>query len=155
MSATASAAASATAASATAASATAASASVESTAAASAELPIDSQRLSQLYDILKIAIDAESITPESVLITITIVMVEVEKVGNATGEQKKALALYLIGLLVKEIPSEAVRDATASCVKLLGPSIIDALVDASKGNLNINAESCKACCGPNSRCTIS
>jgi hypothetical protein len=119
--------------------------------------PAEQQLADQLYDIVRRSIDTKRITVASVLNIVTIVMVEVERLGVATGPQKKELALHVIARLIDEIPADQEdKAAIKNAVALLGPSIIDTIVAASKGQITINIPGLAAdgkCCGK-ACCTI-
>jgi len=93
----------------------------------------------QIYDAVKASIGARRVTVASVTIMITTAMVEVERIKTLTGPEKKELVLHAIGRLVDEIPAaQEDRAAIKSAVTLFGPSIIDTIIAASKGQFVLN-----------------
>lgn len=82
-----------------------------------------------------------TITISNITLLITIVMEEVEKYKNYSGIQKKELAVIIINRLLDEIPNEEVK----LTIKILVPNIIDTIICATKGNLDINLKSLCKC----------
>jgi hypothetical protein len=109
------------------------------------------RRTNQLYDSVKRLVDAQTITVASVVGTLTTIMVEIESLGGLTGPQKKAAAMQVLNRLIDEMPADAEEvPLIRGAVALLGPTIIDNLIAASKGQIAVNiAGRCagSGCCG--------
>lgn len=114
-------------------------------------IPAEQQLADQLYDQVKRSIDTKTVTVASVINIVTTTMDAVERLGVATGPQKKELVLHVIGRLADEIPAEKEdKLAIKNAITLLAPSIIDSIVAASKGQIAINIPGLAAdgkCCG--------
>ena len=93
----------------------------------------------------------------NVRVLLTKTMSIVERFSGATGPEKKDVVLAVVENLIEELPiDESVQDAIKTSVHLLAPSIIDSVVSAAKGQLNIGGpgapngsclESCFPCFG--------
>ena len=105
-----------------------------------AAVPDEQKYADQIYDRVKASIAAKRISVANVTIMLTMAMVEVEKVATLTGPQKKELVIHVVSRLVDEIPAEQEdKAAITAAVALFMPSIIDAIVAASKGQFGLNA----------------
>ena len=111
-------------------------------------MEFDEQKaVDRLYAAVRPLFDADGVAPSAVVRIITAAMAEAERLAGASGAQKRAAVLRVAAHLVGEVPDGDARAAAMSAVALLGPSIVDAVADASKGRLAINgAPPCCAIC---------
>ena len=90
----------------------------------------------QVYAAVKHSI-THKISPANVIIVITVAMQTVERVKGATSVQKKEVVLAVVERLVDEIDDSETRSAVSVAVQMLAPSIIDAVVSAANGKIDI------------------
>ena len=105
--------------------------------------------LDALYDQVRATFTGR-VSVASVLNIATYTMAAVEKLGGMSGPQKKDSVVHVIARLVGELPADQEdREAIQAAVRLLLPSIIDTIVSATKGQIDINANQSKklGCCG--------
>lgn len=115
------------------------------------EAPLDTDALVEdVYGTVKKTFN-HKISPANVVVLITKTMRVAEKVRGATGPEKKDIVLEVIERLVNELPTgEDDKDAIMTAVHLFAPGIIDAVVSAAKGQLDLgkiakNVRSCFSC----------
>jgi hypothetical protein len=107
---------------------------------------MDTLAIDKIYAEIKRNIDTKTINPISVMDLIHTVMAEVERLKSTTGSEKKLMVVHIIDKLLSEIPAE--DDATRLLIagaNLLAPSLIDMVVSATKGKLDINTPTAKCC----------
>ncbi len=96
-----------------------------------------------IFNAVRSAIKARRVTVASAAVIITAAMTAAEKLGGLTGPEKKALVLDAAGRVVDELPMGAEdKSALKAAVALLGPSVVDAIVAAQKGQLGLGRSGC-------------
>ena len=94
-----------------------------------------------LYDQIKDRIVLKDVKPSNVMIMLTCVMTAVEKQKKLSGPEKKEVVVHLVRRLVGEIPGDDEdKQALQAAVELLLPPLIDTLVAASRGKLDLNKD---------------
>lgn len=110
----------------------------------------------KLYDTIS-ETARDGVSTSNILNIITYSMATVEKFRGVPGPQKRDMVLQVIRRVVNEHAPAEDRDAINSMIALFGPGVIDSLVSATKGQLNINAIAKKvrgcfaSCCGGNEK----
>jgi len=93
----------------------------------------------EVYNQFKVFVSGKELSPQNIVLFIMDAIRVVEEVTKDSGDKgaaKKALALRLVERLIDELPIEPktrkqIRDALNS----VGPSVIDALIAADRGEL--------------------
>jgi hypothetical protein len=94
-----------------------------------------------LYGQVKDRIILKDVKPSNVMIMLTYGMTAVEKQKGLTGPEKKEVVVHLVRRLVGEIPGDDEdKVALQAAVELLLPPLIDTLVAASRGKLDLNKD---------------
>jgi hypothetical protein len=88
---------------------------------------------------VKAAIAGRHFTANTFISLVTLVMQFVEKSLNATGPEKKQVAMNVIGKLVQEIPMEdSHREIVLTIVNTTLPKIIDFIISAANGEFDFS-----------------
>lgn len=80
---------------------------------------------------------AHEISAANAVTVITTAMLAAERVKSASGVQKKEVVMAVVERLVGEIDDPGGRAAVAAAVQALAPSIIDAVVAAASGRIDL------------------
>ena len=94
-----------------------------------------------LYDQIKERIVLKDIKASNAMLLLTFTMAAVEKQKQLSGPEKKEVVVSLVGRLVGEIPGD-IEDKLAlqAAVELILPPLIDTLVAATRGKLDLNKD---------------
>lgn len=113
------------------------------------------------YELLKARIDKKKISADDVVIFAVQGMQVVERYPQLSGAEKKQLVLDLSKQVVSDLKmiDESKRDAINLAIDMLLPTMIDQIIAATRGELDINKivgrcgagirkliSSCKGCC---------
>lgn len=90
----------------------------------------------QVYDQVRRTFGGR-VTAANVVLLVTLAMTAAEKAAAASGPQKKDLVLAVVNRLVDELAGADDRDSIKLAVGLLAPGIIDGVVAAAKGQLDL------------------
>jgi len=95
------------------------------------------------YDQVKSLIEGKNFNLNNWISLVVVVMQCVDKINTIHGEEKKNLAIKVIGKLVEEInfDNENDKNNVLLIVNSSLPSVIDTVVSASNGQLLINVKS--------------
>ncbi len=108
-----------------------------------------SRLIDQITDKLYQSISDRKVDIASLPIVITELMQLVECYPLLSGSDKKQVVLNVVTMSIDKCPDLAddTRASLRATAILLGPTIIEGLINASKGLLNLNKETVKnACC---------
>ena len=102
---------------------------------------LDAYLVEQIYTELERAIGDQRISPESVIKIATVAMVIVER-HQVSGSDKRALVLAVLhksaDALRKRDISKEDRATLHTVIDTVVPAAIDAIVDATKGGIDVN-----------------
>ena len=94
-----------------------------------------------LYGQIKNRIILQDVKPSNVMIILTCVMAACEKQKSLSGPEKKEAVVYLVRRFVGEIPGDnGDRQTLQAAVELLLPPLIDTLIAATRGKLDLNKD---------------
>ena len=97
-----------------------------------------------IHDQIKAAIEGRSITPSSLTLTVTAVMVTLNRSTYLTGPKKKHILLEEVRRLLQELPTTDENKTLIDASILLMPALIDSICTAWKGKPGSNDPS--GCC---------
>ncbi|CAH6420193.1 Hypothetical protein UVM_LOCUS74 [uncultured virus] len=108
----------------------------------------------RLFSAVKQSVASRKLSPSNIVIVATQAMQLVERSTALSGPEKKELVVSVLERLIDELPTVAPQDANdyrdlLMFVKVSLPSVIDAIVAASRQKLSLNKlgqSSCFACC---------
>lgn len=92
---------------------------------------------------------AATITPANAMTLVIEAMELCEQIRGLAGPKRKKVATEVVFRMLEDIPADTEgREVTVAAVKLLLPSVIDAIVSAAKGQVQIAkaAAATKKCC---------
>lgn len=95
----------------------------------------------ELYSLAKWALNEKEgvISITNVINLVTSTMESAERFRDISGPQKKEVVVNVLDKLVEEIPAtQDDKPAIQYSIKLLLPNIIDSIVSATKGQLDLN-----------------
>lgn len=94
-----------------------------------------------LYDQVRARVVLRDLKPSNAMIMLTYAMATVERQRSLSGLEKKEFATQIVRRLVGEIPGDAAdKLALQAAVDLLFPPLIDTLVAAGRGLLDVNSD---------------
>ena len=123
---------------------------------------IDAYLVDQLYERLKTVIGDREINAGTIISITALVMMTVERQKNATGDEKKALALALLHKLADDAEMEKEEDRAGlhTLIDAVAPGAIDTIISASKKEFDLNKakshwlwfrKNCCCCCPNNAQ----
>jgi len=102
-------------------------------------MSIDAHLVDELFESLVDAVGDEEINAGSIITIASLAMVIVERQRHLSGDDKKALVIELLHKLVnsRDMSSKEKRKINL-VIDATVPSVIDTIIDASKGGLDVN-----------------
>jgi len=92
-----------------------------------------------LYDRFRGAVGISEVDADTIVSITTLAMVVVDRQKNMSGEDKKQLVLHLLKRLVNDTDMiDKDKDATILVINAIVPSVIDTIINATKGGFDIN-----------------
>ena len=103
----------------------------------------------QVYKQVVRSIRKRKISVGDISLLVVNVMGAVEKLRYLSGQEKKELVVEVVDMIVENFVGEEDKDAVSLAVRTILPSLIDTVVQVSKGLGNLNKKSLKkmfSCC---------
>jgi hypothetical protein len=93
------------------------------------------------YEEVKRHITIKDVKPSNIMIMLTRAMSVVDRVKGLSGPEKKEVVVHLVRRLLDEIPGDSEeKGLLRAAVELILPPLIDTLVAASRGKLDLNSD---------------